>query len=273
MKIFYGEKDIQYYNPDRYAFLNWRFDDSMGTNNMDNPLQPISDNFEMGKAYIANSILTLFSILNNENPLNVADSFIFPILFNAWHGIELWLKSSIHAIYLINGNTNKLKNNHNIYNYIEILKMELINMNMNRTVEFALTEVGTLVEEFKRVNAHFDFARYSFDTSGRYQFYNAPSGDDKQWQKDLHYDGAQIVPNTCVDIHALWEMLLGVVENFRDLVEYLVLLLTVGGELTDKAYESHLQICKSFENKLYDKIPIEPDPLKRIMNIINLHIL
>lgn len=51
MQIFYGEKDIDYNNPNGYAFLNWRFDDSMGGNNKENPFQGISDNFEMGKAY------------------------------------------------------------------------------------------------------------------------------------------------------------------------------------------------------------------------------
>ena len=50
MQIFYGEKDIDYNNPNGYAFLNWRFDDSMGGNNKENPFQGISDNFEMGKA-------------------------------------------------------------------------------------------------------------------------------------------------------------------------------------------------------------------------------
>ena len=82
MQIFYGEKDIDYNNPNGYAFLNWRFDDSMGGNNKENPFQGISDNFEMGKAYMANAVIALYSIIYSHNPQNMADTMVFPVLFS-----------------------------------------------------------------------------------------------------------------------------------------------------------------------------------------------
>lgn len=43
-----------------------------------------------------------FHILYSGNYCSVADTFIFPILFDIWHGVELWLKSSVDAIYYFN---------------------------------------------------------------------------------------------------------------------------------------------------------------------------
>lgn len=272
MKIFCGEKEINYNRADKYAFLNWRFDDTMGSNNKDNPLQKINDNFEMGKGYMANAVLGLYAILNNMNPSSMADTFIFPLLFNTWHGIELWLKTSIYAIYLKTNNESILESNHDIYKYMEILKKELYKIDMMQTVEIALAEVEELIKEFKRVGAHFDFARYSFDRKGEYQFYNAPFGDDKQWQKNVSMKEKQTVPNTCVDLYELWKVLIGATVNFKSLVEYLELILTEGGELTDEAYEHHLMMCNKYENKLKDRID-EEDSMKKILKLINLYIL
>lgn len=271
MKIFYGEKDIDYDKSKEYAFLNWRFDDSMGTNNKENPTQIISDNFEMGKAYISNAIIALFAIVYNKNSSSVADTLVFPILFNTWHGIELWLKSSIHAIRLLTNAEGKVEKNHDIYHYMDILKTELHKLNMKRTAEIALVEVEELVNEFERVDAHCDFARYSFNKQGNYQFYNAPAGDNIQWQKELVSD--ETVPNTCVDLGALLEIVLGIAKNFKDFVEFLTLVIIEGGQLTDDAYEMHLKICKNFEKNLDDKLDEETDPMKLIMKWIYLYIL
>lgn len=273
MKIFYGEKDINYNNPNEYAFLNWRFDDSMGGNDKTNPYQGISDNFEMGKAYMANAIIVLYSIVVSNNPQSMADTMVFPVLFNVWHGIELWLKSSVNAISLITSDEKKLKIDHDINNYLDSLKDALSTLNMNRTAERALSEVEELVDEFKRVDARFDFARYSFDNRGNYQFYNAPVGDDKQWQKDLKADEDKTVPNTCVKLESLFRLILEISENFRDFVEYLTLVITEGGELADDCYEEYLKTCKNFEKMLDDKREDEPDPLRRIIRLINLYIL
>lgn len=105
--IFYGEKDIDYTKSNNYAFLNWDFDNSRGGKN--NVYQSVEDNFVMGNAYMGNAVLGLFSILYSGNYCSVADTFIFPILFDIWHGVELWLKSSVDVIFVIAG-TNKKRN-------------------------------------------------------------------------------------------------------------------------------------------------------------------
>lgn len=63
--IFYGEKDIDYTQSNKYAFLNWYFDNSFGGKN--NVPQFIQDNFVMGNAYIGNAVLSLYSILYSGN--------------------------------------------------------------------------------------------------------------------------------------------------------------------------------------------------------------
>lgn len=273
MKIFYGEKDINYNNPAQYAFLNWRFDDSMGKNDKNNPLQKINDNFEMGKAYISNAVLTLFSVIESKNACAIADTLIFPVLFNIWHGIELWLKCSITALNCITNTENKTINNHDIYKLFDVLKENLLELKLNQIAETALNEIELLIKEFKRVNAHFDFARYSFDTKGNFQFYNAPFGDDKQWQNNLFTDSKEIVPNTCVKLDSLFYILLDITENFEYLIEYLRSVLTAGNPLNDKCYDEYLNICKNYEDKLNSKTDYGTDAISKIINLINLHIL
>ncbi|WP_294905579.1 hypothetical protein [uncultured Eubacterium sp.] len=273
MKIFYGEKDINYNNPAQYAFLNWRFDDSMGKNDKNNPLQKINDNFEMGKAYIADAIITLYSIIKSRNTSSVADTLIFPVLFNIWHGIELWLKCSINILNCITNIENKNINTHDIYKLFDILKEKLVELKLNQTAETALTELELLINEFRRVNAHFDFARYSFDTQGNFQFYNAPFGDDKQWQKDLFDDSKQIVPNTCVKLDSLFDIILHITEHFEYLIEYLRSIITDENPLSDECYMEYINTCKKYENMLNSKNDDETDPINRIMNLICWHII
>lgn len=274
MKIFCSEDEINYNQSNNYAFLNWCFDDAMGGNDKSNPVQTINDNFEMGKAYMANAVLGLYSILYNRNRYCVADMLVFPILFDVWHGVELWLKSSINAIHFLIHSGEKLKNNHGIYEYLNILKCELSRLNMNKSIEIARSELSVLIEELKRVNAHFDFARYSFGRNGEYQFYNAPLGEEKQWQKKNVSERESIIPNTGVDLQVLFTILLGVVENFKDLVEYLTLVISEGGELSDEAYMEHLRICKEFEEHInQDSDDKEDMGIEKIMELIYSYIL
>ena len=63
--IFCGEKDIDYTQSNKYAFLNWDFDNSLGGKN--NVPQFIQDNFVMGNAYMGNAVLSLYSILCSGN--------------------------------------------------------------------------------------------------------------------------------------------------------------------------------------------------------------
>ena len=270
--IFYGEKDIDYTKSNNYAFLNWDFDNSRGGKN--NVYQSVEDNFVMGNAYMGNAVLGLFSILYSGNYCSVADTFIFPILFDIWHGVELWLKSSVDAIYYFQGIDNKKKKNHKIHEYLEILEGELKKLSLNQTINVALPEVIKLIQELQRVKANFDFARYTFNRQGNYQFYNAPIGKAEQWQnKEKNNDGQTdvswiskmpIVPNTCVDLQELFVIVLGIVGNFRPFVEYLMLIIDEGGKLTDTAYNNFFEKHKKVQEDI-----MERDNNKEDLDVVN----
>ena len=76
---------------------------------------------------MGNAVLSLYSILCSGNYCSTADVLIFPIMFDLWLGVELWLKSCVDAIYYILGMDNEVKKNHKIYEYLEVLEKELIN--------------------------------------------------------------------------------------------------------------------------------------------------
>ena len=280
--IFYGEKDIAYTKSSNYAFLNWNFDNSLG--GKDNVSQLIQDNFVMGNAYMGNAVLSLYSILCSGNYCSTADVLIFPIMFDLWHGVELWLKSSVDAIYYILGMDNEVKKNHKIYEYLEVLEKELKKLGMEQTIDIALPELIKLIKELQRVNANFDFTRYSFRGKRKYQFYNAPLGEDEQWQKKeksederMHVDWISempIVPNTCVDLQELFVIILGLVDNFRTFVEYLTLVIADGGQLTDDAYKKYLTECEKVQKNMEEWDNNEGDmDMKAMMKFVYSHIL
>lgn len=278
MKIFYGEKEVDYSKSNSYAFLNWRFDAPM---NEVKHIKQINENYEMGKAYISNAILTLHSILHCENTCSISDILIFPVLFETWHGIELWLKSGIQALDVITRIVSPPpKPNHDIFNYLNILRETLDELDMRETQQVALTEIISLTEELSRVNAHFDFARYSLDNKNNYQFYNIPVNDSKQWQENLESCKSERVPNTCVDLNVLLEMLLRIAGNFRLLIEFLATIACENEKLsaemlTDENYIIYLKKCRSndLEEQKYTLINNEVDPIKQVMELIKLYIL
>lgn len=52
MQIFFGQQDVDYNNPDKYAFLNWRFDNAFAPYDGKGMMQLVFDNFEMGKVVL-----------------------------------------------------------------------------------------------------------------------------------------------------------------------------------------------------------------------------
>lgn len=232
MKIFLGEKDIKYSDPDKYAFLNWRFDASNITR------QHIFGNFEMGKAYLSNAILTLYSIICSNNKGVVADSLIFPVLFNVWHGIELLLKSGITSISILSSMPETTKTTHQIASLAEDFEAALKSIEMAKVAKDFLSDLNGLIEEFKEVNANFDFARYSTDSKGKMQFYNAAWEDIKQWQNTRKKSSCSkdTVPNTCVDIRVLFEVIGKIFESFVEIVYYLTVCISEGEDATDSSF-------------------------------------
>ena len=155
---------------------------------------------------------------------------------------------------------------------------------MEQTIDIALPELIKLIKELQRVNANFDFARYSFRGKRKYQFYNAPLGEDEQWQKKEKSEDERmcidrtvemlIVPNTCVDLQELFVIILGLVDNFRTCVEYLTLVIVEGGQLTDDAYEKYLKECEEAQKNM-EKWDVHEGnmDMKAMMKFVYLHIL
>lgn len=270
MKIFYSENEIDYSKNYKYAFLNWHFDNGQGSNDKSNPRQPVFDNFEMGKAHLANAILTLFSIIYTSNRLEQADLLIFPVLFNAWHSVELLLKSGINALAVLNGG-NAAKLNHDIFTLKKRFEDALNCSGMNSTMKNDLGDVNDLLSEFSKVGAHFDFSRYTFDKKGNYQFYNSPYSDSEQWQKKSSLvDDDTIVPNTCVDIEALFKLLLKINNSLRELIFYLTCCVNDNIKPSDVAFSNFKNIKDPFGDSDESN---EDDPITAIMNYIYMKIL
>ncbi|WMJ77314.1 MULTISPECIES: hypothetical protein [unclassified Sedimentibacter] len=271
MKIFFSESEINYNNNHKYAFLNWRFDNGQGSNDKRNPKQSVFDNFEMGKAYLANAILTLYSIVYTRNGFDQADSLIFPALFNAWHSIELLLKSGINALAILSdGNPAAL--NHDIFTLKNAFVDALNGIGMNTTVTNGLVNVNYLLSEFSKVGARFDFARYTFDPKGNYQFYNSPYSDSEQWQiKPPSANNNTIVPNTCVDIEALLELLCNINSSFRELIFYLTCCISEYEKPCNAGFDQFKKTKDCVSDS--DGFVEEKDPMMKIMNYIYMQIL
>lgn len=270
MNIFYGDNDNRDFgNPSKYAFLNWWTDDGHGESS-NSIYQYIFNNYTFGKAFIGEAILSLHNIIKSGNVYNQADKLIFPILFNVWHGIELWLKSSITAFKLLVLGEESYKKRHEIIKYSKELNILLKKHSCNLIVSKSLNSLNLIINEFEKVNAHFDFARYSFDKSGEFQFYNAPYSNKRQWQKANKNTNKNIVPNTCVDILGLFECLTKVFEEFGTFVEYLTLCISHGGSVSDNCYQKYLTTIenhkKNFEEFDLKNLPFDDFLFREIMN-------
>lgn len=266
-KIFLTESDNREFNhPEKYAFLNWYMDDGMGTNRQEQQRQQVSDEYHMGRGYLGNALLSLYLIIG-KNECNVADIIVFPILFDVWHGLELWLKSACTAIELLFGDTIKKKRNHDIYDYYDKLDAYIKVKGFQFIKDNALVELEMLISEFRKVNANFDFARYSFDVKSDYQFYNAPYESDKQWQKsNAKIENNKVVPNTCLDLAETFNMVLNTFITFGNFVECLNILLDTGEVLSDEGYREYIDTVVRCERLLNTDSKI--DVLDELINLI-----
>lgn len=238
MRIFLGEKDaIDYSKPEKYAFLNWRFEYGGKSSTINQRIEVIQDNYQLGGAYLGSALVNLFA-LSNYNETCEADIMIFPVLFSIWHGIELWLKSSLETLRIID-NGERIDKNHDIYNYFELIKYELEKEKYDYISIEALTDVGIVIEEFKRVNAEFDFARYSFGKNDNPQFYNATFENDCQWQKTIDDERQKDVPNVSIEIRVLLDVVKTIYNSFGIFVQYLISVLAGEMELSDECYKEY----------------------------------
>ena len=115
-----------------------------------------TDNSEYGYRYIYRQLIEDGYIIGKDRVLKYMQSM------------------GIQAIYPTKKRLTSIKNpEHKIYEYLEVLEKELKKLGMEQTIDIALPELIKLIKELQRVNANFDFTRYSFRGKRKYQFYNA----------------------------------------------------------------------------------------------------
>lgn len=173
-------KDIFSYNADinKNAYLNWRTNRHEHIQNM----IVIAEGFMSSAILLANQILV-------DNSGKRADSLIFPILFNANHGIEVYLKAISWSLNNLNNTGNQFKTHHNLRELLadvkslvsdfesDTEKLKTFN-SMIEPLEKYLTELstkieGTILKKGKEKPVYrIDFSRYTLDVSGEEpQFY------------------------------------------------------------------------------------------------------
>src|SRR4051812_34742867 len=107
--VFSANEDI-----DKSAFINWRTKKGSEILNLLN----LADGFMLAAVQLAKAALT-------DNKQKTADITIFPMLMNANHGIELYLKAMTWILNILCGNQNRIEGSHNIKQIYDTLRSKI----------------------------------------------------------------------------------------------------------------------------------------------------
>lgn len=153
---------------DKMSFLNWRMESS----DMRNVLN-------LAEGYIISAIqLSEKCLLDNED--KKADILIFPILANANHAIELYLKGLTIILNEILDNNQKIEGTHNLKQLFNTLKARIKELDGQRAMsefEDYFIELSEYIDELVQKidstpqNDKMDFARYPFTKKFENHFY------------------------------------------------------------------------------------------------------
>ena len=163
-KIFTGNQEIN-----KTAFLNWRT----------SKIEDIGNMLVLAEGFLSSAIELSEKCLEN-NKDKKADILIFPILANANHGIELYLKSLIWTLNKLLNSNLRIEGNHNIQQMfqtvqskIEIYKgkdwLKHFNEQNNDLKEY-IEELFVLITE-KKGKDNMDFSRYPITKKYNNHFY------------------------------------------------------------------------------------------------------
>ncbi len=161
--IFSGHND---YN--RTAFLNWRMDDS-----------PIQNLLAMANGFMSSSI-NLAKLCIKDNKDKKADILIFPILTNANHGIELYLKALNWILNQLINSDRKIEGKHNLDQIYRTVKSKIRQIGVKDDImEFEKETMelkAYLAELVEKVLAtpkddKMDFSRYPFSDKYENHFF------------------------------------------------------------------------------------------------------
>lgn len=166
--IFSRNQDV-----DKISFLNWRIEDHTAFDNLIN----IGDGYFMSAQELIKNCLS-------SNDDKRADILIFPILTNANHAIELYLKGLTWLFNELLKNGKRVEGNHNVKQIYETLVPKIKDFDSDLSAHFKVQTIDLksyLNELFKKIQAtstrdKMDFSRYPFDRNYENHFYVLSSG-------------------------------------------------------------------------------------------------
>ncbi|WP_410879900.1 hypothetical protein [Myroides sp. DW712] len=151
------------------SFLNWNT----------NPNNDIENILVLAHGFLASSIeLINISLINNND--KKADFLIFPILTNANHGIELYLKALCWTLNKLTNSHNRIEGSHNIKQILDTIKSKILNLEGSEALKYfnnATIDLHNYIDElFKKIEAtqkqdKMDFSRYPLDNKYSNHFY------------------------------------------------------------------------------------------------------
>ena len=173
---------------DAGAYLNWRFD-------INRDLE--SQFFDMGKGYFQTALELIEKCLS-DNSDKKSDIWIFPIMFNIVHGIEIYLKGfnslyQIHTELQATGyvQESKIEGNHDIRQLCQVAMKRLRDTN-NTELKDELLFVKKFIDILYANTDDMTFARYPVNSKKEAHFYAKSSNNVvvdlnvlRQWVKRL----------------------------------------------------------------------------------------
>lgn len=155
-------------NVEKTAYLNWR---SNKYTNQRRQLVVMGDNF-FSSAY------NLLQQCINDNGDKIADSWIFPIMFNIVHGIEIYLKAiNVILNIVLNEQNQVIQGGHDIKQLCQTSKSLILkykNRNKNETTDqmwTAIKVIENFIENIYKKTNDMTFARYPMDKNKNGHFY------------------------------------------------------------------------------------------------------
>lgn len=150
----------------RTAYLNWRFDLFRGVENQF---------YDMAKGYFESSLALIDNCLS-DNLSHKADIWIFPIMFNVVHGIEVYLKG-FNSQYRIlvklqkeEYQATKIEGKHDIRQLCQVA-ISMAKGNNDKDLLDELTFVQRFIEILYANTDDMTFARYPVTSKGEKHFY------------------------------------------------------------------------------------------------------
>lgn len=155
-------------NVEKTAYLNWR---SNKYTNQRRQLVVMEDNF-FSSAY------NLLQQCIKDNGDKKADSWIFPIMFNIVHGIEIYLKAiNVILNIVLNEQNQVIQGGHDIKQLCQTSKSLILkykNRNKNETTDqmwTAIKVIENFIENIYKKTNDMTFARYPMDKNKNGHFY------------------------------------------------------------------------------------------------------